>query len=87
MSLSHVQLFATPWTITRQALCPWDPPGKNTGVGSPGDLPNAGIEPASLASPALAGAFFTTSATWEAPDCSDVLLNFRSIFVYFLKIN
>ncbi|CAN0491905.1 unnamed protein product [Rangifer tarandus platyrhynchus] len=33
----------------------------------PGDLPNPGIEPASLMSPALAGGFFTTSATWEAP--------------------
>ena len=30
---------------------------------SPGDLPNPGIEPTSLASPALAGGFFTTSAT------------------------
>ena len=33
---------------------------------SPGDLPNTGIEPASLMSPALAGMFFTTRATWEA---------------------
>ena len=32
----------------------------------PGDLPNPGIEPTSLMSPALAGMFFTTSATWEA---------------------
>ena len=32
----------------------------------PGDLPDPGIEPASLTSPALAGGFFTTSATWEA---------------------
>ena len=32
-----------------------------------GDLPNTGIEPASLMSSALAGGFFTTSATWEAP--------------------
>ena len=31
----------------------------------PGDLPDSGIEPTSLASPALAGGFFTTSATWE----------------------
>ena len=30
------------------------------------DLPNPGIEPASLMSPALAGGFFTTSTTWEA---------------------
>ena len=33
---------------------------------SPGDLPDPGIEPASPLSPALAGGFFTTSATWEA---------------------
>ena len=33
----------------------------------PGDLPYPGIEPASLMSPALAGRFFTTSITWEAP--------------------
>ena len=33
----------------------------------PGDLPNPGIEPTSLMSPALAGGSFTTSATWEAP--------------------
>ena len=32
----------------------------------PGDLPDPGIEPVSLMSPALAGRFFTTSATWEA---------------------
>ena len=30
---------------------------------SPGDLPDPGIEPTSLMSPALAGRFFTTSAT------------------------
>ena len=33
----------------------------------PGDLPDPGIKPASLPSPALASSFFTTSATWEAP--------------------
>ena len=30
------------------------------------DLPNPGIKPLSLMSPALEGGFFTTSATWEA---------------------
>ena len=34
---------------------------------SPGDLPDLGIKLASLLSPAFAGGFFTTSATWEAP--------------------
>ena len=32
-----------------------------------GYLPDPGIKPMSLASPALAGGFFTTIATWEAP--------------------
>ena len=32
----------------------------------PGDLPDPGIEPLPLMSPALAGGFFTTSATWGA---------------------
>ena len=31
----------------------------------PGDLPDPGTEPQSLMSPALAGGFFTISATWE----------------------
>ena len=34
----------------------------------PGDLPNPGIKPVSFMSPALAGGFFTTSATWEAQE-------------------
>ena len=33
----------------------------------PGDLPNPGIQPASPRSPALAGGFFTTRATWGGP--------------------
>ena len=32
------------------------------------DLSDPGINPASLESPALAGGFFTSSTTWEAPD-------------------
>ena len=31
-----------------------------------GDLPNPGVEPTSLLSPALAGGFFTPSTTWVA---------------------
>ena len=34
---------------------------------APWDFLNLGIEPESLATPALAGGFFTTSTTWEAP--------------------
>ena len=32
----------------------------------PGDLPNPGVEPSSLMSPAVAGRFSTTITTWEA---------------------
>ena len=32
----------------------------------PGNLPDQGIEPKSLMSPALAAVFFTTRASWEA---------------------
>ena len=31
----------------------------------PGDLPNPGIEPTTLMSPALVGGLFTISVTWE----------------------
>ena len=41
----------------------------------PGDLPNPGVKPASLKSPALAGRVFTTSATWEIPNESMFELN------------
>ena len=68
---SRVRLFVTPWTIAFRLLCPWDYPGKNTGVGChalfQGNLPHPGIKPVLLMSPALAGRFFTTSTTWEAP--------------------
>ena len=68
---SHVRLFATSWTVAHEA-----PP--STGFSrqeywsglpflSPGYLPDPGIEPTFLVSPALAGEFFITSTTWEAP--------------------
>ena len=45
--------------------------GKNTGVGCrvllKGIVPTQGAEPLSLMSPALAGRFLATSATWEVP--------------------
>ena len=30
---SRVQLFVTLWTESTGLLCPWDSPGKNTGLG------------------------------------------------------
>ena len=110
-----IQLYLTLWTAPARFLCPWDSPGKNTGVSSlghslqvdcslndpgwighslpravsclgwapwcridsdllylwsifsPGHNPDPETEPAFLVSPALAGKFFTTSTTWEAP--------------------
>ena len=68
---SHVQLSVTPRTVARQA--PWymgfsrQEYWNRLPFPSPGDLPDPGIEPTSLMSPALAGGFFTTGATWESP--------------------
>ena len=67
---SRVQLFATPWTVAFQAPLSMRFPRQEYWSRlpflSPGDLPDPGIEPVSLMSPALAGGFSTTSATWEA---------------------
>ena len=46
---SHVRLFATLRTLACQFLCPWDSPGKNTGMGChfllQGIFPTQGSEP------------------------------------------
>ena len=66
---SHVRLFVTPWTMARGSsvhgilqarILEWVVMPSSRGSSWPG------IEPASLMSPALAGKFFTTTATWEA---------------------
>ena len=53
----------------------------------PGDLPDLGIEPSSFTFPALAGRFFTTSATWEALEGTQnfhlfIKKIFLSVFIY-----
>ena len=62
--LSCVQLFAIPWTVASWAPLSMGFPGQEYWSGLPfplpGDLPDPGIESASLASPALASGFFTT---------------------------
>ena len=68
---SHVKLFAILWTVAHQAPLSlgfsWQK-YFHEGCHAPlhGGLPDSGIEPTSLMSPALAGGFFTTSNTWEA---------------------
>ena len=60
--LDCVQLFVTHGLQPASIFCPWDSPGKNTGMGChfllQGNLPNSGTEPTFPASPALAGEFF-----------------------------
>ena len=67
---SFIRLFATPWTVARQAPLSVGFSQQEYWRGLPrplpGDLPQRGMEYASLMSPALAGVFFT-SATWEVP--------------------
>jgi len=79
--ISCVQLCATPWIVACQ-----DPLSMGfsrqeywSGVPSPspGDLSHQRIKPTSLMSPALAGRFFTTSTTWEAPEREGIYIYMR----------
>ena len=64
--ISHVQLFVAQETVACQALLPMEFSRQKYWSRLPFSTP--GIEPTSLASPTLAGRFFTTSTTWEAPN-------------------
>ena len=79
----QLYLTVTPWTIDHQAPLSIGFARQYYWSGfpylSPGDLPDPGIKPASLTSPALAGGFFTTSTTWEA-----LLKKVKKIF--FIKV-
>ena len=73
---SHVWLFAIPQTVTRQAPLSMGLSRQEEWSGlpfpPPEDLPYPGIELVSLASPALAGGFFTSWASGESPAlCGD----------------
>ena len=66
LSLSHVQLFVTPWTIACQALVSMNSPGKSNEVGRQfllqGIFLTRGLNPVSC----IAGRFFTAWATRES---------------------
>ena len=70
-SLHSCLTFVTLWIVACQAPLSMEILRQECWSGSsctpPGDVPNPGIKPMALASAALAGVFFTTSATWEAP--------------------
>ena len=63
--LSYFRLFGTPWTLSRQAPLSMEFSSQEYWSGlpfpTPRDPPSPGIKPESLASPALAGRFFTTA--------------------------
>ena len=62
----------TPWIIAHQAPLSMEFPGQEYWSGlpfpPPGDLPDSGIEPTSLAFPALAGRLFITELTGKPGD-------------------
>ena len=68
---SRVQLFATLWTVARQAPLSMGFSRQEYWSGltcpPPGDLPDPGMKPVPLMYLALAGGFFTISTIWEAP--------------------
>ena len=72
-SLSAVWLIAAPWTVACQAPLSMEFSRQVYWSELPfptrGDLPDSGIKPKFLVSPALAVRIFTTSATWEAHVC------------------
>ena len=62
--LTHVCLFATPWTVAHQAPVSLEFSRQEYWIGlllpPLGDLPDPEIELLSLVSPAMSGRFFTT---------------------------
>ena len=79
------------WIIACQAFLPVGFPRQEYWSGMPfppsSNLLYPGIEPASLASPALAGGFFTTSATWEAPSITVYICAYCYPLVKFHLLN
>ena len=71
---SVVSDSVTPWTVALQAPLSMGFSRQEYWSGlpcpPPRDLSDSGIELVSLMSPALAGGFFTTSATWDTPKMS-----------------
>jgi len=69
---SCVRLFVTPWTTARQASLSMEFSRQEYWSGlpfpTPRDLPNPGIKPVSLVSPALAGEFLTTAPLGKSLD-------------------
>jgi len=89
---SCLSLFATLWTVARQAPLSKGFSRQEYWSGlpcpPPGDLPDPGIKLLSLMSPVLAGRFFTSSSTWEAPkrNMQPQNMNYRLYICIFLSL-
>ena len=81
---SHVQLFEIPWTEARQAPLSMEFSRHNywseLPCPPPGDLPDPGIQPASLMSFALAGGFLTTAPPGKPLKMLLIYEVFRTIY-------
>ena len=93
--LSRVWLFATLWTVVRQALLFMGFLRQEYWSGlpfpSPGDLPNTGIKLVSLAFPSLADRFFTSEPPGKPlPPFSGnhqfVFCMYKLVIFYYLKL-
>ena len=89
---SHVRLFMTPCTIAHQVPLSMGFSRQEHWSGlplpSPGNLPDPGIEPTSLMSPALSGEFFTTEPTEKAlafSSCSEWRLPSRKVHSFLFR--
>ena len=81
LSLRHVQLSVTLWTVACQTPLSMEFSRQEFWNGvpfpTPGDLSNPGIEPVSLVSHALTSGFFITSTT-----SFDIISELEMIFIY-----
>ena len=92
--LSHcccVWLFVTLWTAAQRAPLSMGFSRQEYWNGlpcaRPGDLPHPGIESVFFMSPSLAGRFFTTSITWEAPLSVQYSINYMRFSTLLYKID
>ena len=81
-------LCATPWTVAHQVPLAIELSRQEYWSGCLAllqeNLPDPGIKPTSLRSPALAVGLFTTSTTWEAP-IREMSTIFKKIFLLWKK--
>ena len=85
---SHARFFMTLWTLAGQTPLPkglsWQEYWSGLTVPPPGDLPDPGIEPVSLMSPALAGKFLPPAPPGKPQ--SIIRLQFNSMIKVYLHL-